>query len=145
MAHFAEIDENNNVLRVVVACSEEVNNYGGDQSEAAASRFAKTVNLSFNGVKWVQTSYNNSFRKRFAGIGMTYDPVNNVFIHEQPFASWTLDSEFEWQPPVARPLETELYKNTHWDEDNQRWLASSSDSPDDNFYWDPSSSKFVLI
>ena len=95
MAHFAELDENNKVLRVLVACNEEVNNYGGDQSETAASRFEKTVNLSFTGVKWVQTSYNGNFRQRFAGEGMTYDPVNDVFIEEQPFASWALDENFK--------------------------------------------------
>ena len=144
MAHFAEVDNNNKVLRVVVACNEEVNNYGGDQSEMAANRFAKTVNLSFNGIKWIQTSYNNSFRKRFAGIGMSYDSVNDVFIHEQPFASWTLDSEFEWQPPVARPSETDTYRNFRWDEDNQRWLANNVENSN-NYYWNPSSSEFVLI
>ena len=144
MAHFAELDENNKVLRVVVACNEEVNNYGGDQSEMAAKRFEKTAKLSFNGVKWVQTSYNNNFRKRFAGIDMSYDPVNNVFIHEQPFASWTLDSEFEWQPPVARPSETDTYRNLRWDEDNQRWLANNSENSN-NYYWDSSSSEFILI
>jgi hypothetical protein len=144
MAHFAELDGDNKVLRVLVACNEDVNNYGGDQSEMAANRFEKTVNLSFTGVKWVQTSYNGNFRQRFAGKGMTYDPVNDVFIHEQPFASWSLDSEFEWQPPVALPSETEIYKNLKWDEDNQRWLANSVENSN-SYYWDPSSAEFVLI
>jgi len=144
MAHFAELDENNKVLRVLVACNEEVNNYGGDQSETAASRFEKTVNLSFTGVKWVQTSYNGNFRQRFAGEGMTYDPVNDVFIEEQPFASWALDENFKWQPPVALPSETDVYKNLRWDEDNQRWLANSVENSN-SYYWDPSSAKFVLI
>tara|TARA_R110000803_G_scaffold118107_4_gene186553 strand:- start:1531 stop:1965 length:435 start_codon:yes stop_codon:yes gene_type:complete len=144
MAHFAELDGDNKVLRVLVACNEDVNNYGGDQSEMAANRFEKTVNLSFTGVKWIQTSYNDNFRQRFASTGMTYDPVNDVFIHEQPFASWSLDSEFEWQPPVALPSETEIYKNLKWDEDNQRWLANSVENSN-SYYWDPSSAEFVLI
>jgi hypothetical protein len=144
MAHFAELDGDNKVLRVLVACNEDVNNYGGDQSEMAANRFEKTVALSFTGVKWIQTSYNDNFRQRFASTGMTYDPVNDVFIHEQPFASWSLDSEFEWQPPVALPSETEIYKNLKWDEDNQRWLANSVENSN-SYYWDPSSAEFVLI
>ena len=71
MAHFAELDGDNKVLRVLVACNEDVNNYGGDQSEMAANRFEKTVALSFTGVKWIQTSYNDNFRQRFASTGMT--------------------------------------------------------------------------
>jgi|TARA_R100001460_G_scaffold4506_6_gene12722 hypothetical protein len=145
MAHFAELDADNKVLRVVVACDKDISDNGGDQEETAANHFGqKTVKLSFNGVKWVQTSYNDNFRKRFAGIGMYYDPVNDVFIHDQPFASWTLDSEFEWQPPVARPAETEVYRNISWDEDNQRWLANHADNS--NVYrWNPETSEFVLL
>ena len=69
MAHFAEIDENNIVLRVLVV---------DNSLEAEGADFlANTLGL---GGTWIQTSYNNNFRGRFAGIGMTYDPVNDVFV-----------------------------------------------------------------
>jgi hypothetical protein len=143
MAHFAEIDENNKVIRVLVGCNNDIAANGGEQSEEAANHFASVVGHSFNGVKYIQTSYNNNFRQRFAGVGMIYDVTNNVFVEEQPFASWTLDENYEWQPLVARPLETDTIKNTSWDEENQRWLASDVNGT--SYYWDSNTLEFVQI
>jgi hypothetical protein len=73
MAHFAEIDENNTVLRVLVV---------DNSLEAEGADFlANTLGL---GGTWIQTSYNGNFRGVFAGIGMTYDPVNDVFVTPEP-------------------------------------------------------------
>ena len=122
MAHFAEIDSDNKVLRVVVACNEDVNANGGDQSESAAEHFKTVAPLSILGVKWVQTSYNSNFRNTFAGIGSTYDEANDVFISPQPYPSWTLNN-FKWEPPVPKPEDDidnpVIYV---WDEDNQQWV-----------------------
>ena len=90
MAHFAELDSNNIVLRVVKACNQDIANNGGEQSEQAAENFKKVCPFSLNGVKWLQTSYNNNFRKQYAGIGHTFDSTKNKFIAPQPFASWSL-------------------------------------------------------
>ena len=133
MAHFAEVDSNNKVLRVVVACNEEVNNYGGDQSEMAANRFAKTVNLSFNGIKWIQTSYNNNFRKRFAAVDGYFidDSGEGYFTTAKQFSDWVLNTaDGAYYQPLAVPstltfaADSKTYKYTiEWDQSNTRWLA----------------------
>ena len=69
MAHFAELDKDNKVLRVVVGCNTDIANNGGEQSTQAATHFETVVPLSADGVKWMQTSYNNNFRKMYAGPG----------------------------------------------------------------------------
>jgi len=125
MAHFAEIDSNNKVIRVLVACNQDIANNGGEQSEQAAKAFEIVVPLSENGIKWVQTSYNNNFRKQFAGKDYTYDSVKNVFIKPRPFASWSLDSNNDWQAPISYPVTYTLstsYPDSYlWNEQNQTW------------------------
>ena len=92
MAHYAELDINNKVIRVLTACNQDIATHGGELSEEAANYFGTYTPFSENGVKWVQTSYNNNFRKQYAGIGYTFDFTKNKFITPQPFASWSLDS-----------------------------------------------------
>jgi hypothetical protein len=120
----------------------EVNSHGGDQSEEAALDFGNKIPFSSGGVKWIQTSYNNKFRKQYAGIGDYYDPVKNIFISKKPFNSWILDSNNDWQPPVAMPtihLDTsvvmgkdnnneDVYRpySAIWDENNLRWTSLNS-------------------
>lgn len=118
MAHFAELDENNVVLRVVVACNQDIANNGGELSEQAAEHFKNVVPLSINGIKWVQTSYNNNFRKKFAAINSTYDPIKDKFIDKQPYPSWYLNENDDWTAPVPRPEDNNKYL---WDEQNQSW------------------------
>jgi len=100
MSHFAKL--NNNIVTEVIVAEQDFINSGA-------------VGDSF---LWVQTSYNNNFRKQYAGIGYTYDKVNDVFILPQPFASWTLDASFDWQPPIAKPDDDKMYA---WNEDTQAW------------------------
>jgi len=125
MAHFAEIDSNNKVIRVLVACNQDIANNGGEQSEQAAKAFEKVVPLSENGVKWIQTSYNNNFRKQFAGKDYTYDSIKDVFIKPKPFASWLLDNNNDWKAPIEYP-KTYTLNPPHedlylWNEVNQQW------------------------
>ena len=147
MAHFAEIDSNNKVLRVVAACNQDIANNGGEQSEKAAEVFKNICPLSINGVKWVQTSYNNNFRKQYAGIGFTFDSEKNKFISPQPFASWSLDSNDDWQAPVLYPTVTTYGDNVRyfitWDETNLRWIGINKESSE--FYWVPSTSSWATI
>jgi len=124
MAHFAEIDSNNRVLRVLVADNADVDANGGDQSESAAEHFKTIAPLSAHGVKWVQTSYGSNFRNQYAGIGFTYDEANDVFIAPQPYPSWTLNN-FKWEPPVSKPeADPENPVIYIWDEDNLQWVGS---------------------
>ena len=145
MAHFAEIDSNNKVLRVVVACNQDIANNGGEQSEQAAEHFKTVCRLSENGVKWVQTSFNSNFRKQYAGINYTFDSIKNKFIASQPFASWSLDSNDDWQAPVAYPTVTTYGDNAgyliSWDEAGQRWIGK--DKQNNEFSWIPSSSSWI--
>ena len=99
MSHFAKIDRDNIVTEVIVAEQDFIN--------------SGKVGDSF---LWVQTSYNNNFRKQFAGIGHTYDKVNDVFIAPKPYPSWALDASFDWQPPIPCPDDDKMYS---WNEDTQ--------------------------
>jgi len=118
MAHFAELDENNKVLQVVVACNQDIANNGGELSEQAANHFATVCPLSINGIKWVQTSYNNNFRKKYARIGDTYDSIKDKFISSQPYPSWSLDNDDNWKAPIPYPEDEQKYV---WNETNQSW------------------------
>ena len=111
MAHFAEIDENNIVLRV---CAVD------DAHEDDGENWCK----DFWGGRWKQTSYNHRIRYNYAGIGYTYDAVNDAFIAPKTFPSWELDSNFRWQAPVEYPDDGNVYK---WDEDNRSWVKFETD------------------
>ena len=102
MSHFAEIDSNGIVQRVIVAEQDFIDS--GAVGDAA---------------NWIQTSYNNNIRKQFAGIGFTYDAAKDKFITPQPYASWSLDANDDWQAPVARPEDGKMYT---WDEDTTNWV-----------------------
>lgn len=145
MAHFAELDSNNKVLRVVVACNQDIANNGGEQSEQAAEHFKTICPFSKNGIKWVQTSYNNNFRKQFSGIGFFYDSIKDKFISQQPFASWSLDANDDWQAPVTYPTVTiygdNIPYNIYWNEDEQRWTGI--DNQNNEFIWLSNSSSWV--
>ena len=109
MSHWAELDENNTVLRVIVGSNE-------DQDEG----YTWIVNNL--GGTWVQTSYNSTIRKQFAGIGFTYDPTADVFIAPQPYPSWTLDGNHDWQAPTPMPTEGDWM----WDEEILVWVEAPS-------------------
>lgn len=92
MAHFAELDDQNTVLRVIVVHNNELLD-NGVESEAKGIAFCKTL---FGG-NWKQTSYNGNIRKNYAGIGFTYDPVRDAFIPPKPGDSWVLEeSTCQW-------------------------------------------------
>ena len=116
MAHFAQLDDNNKVLQVIVVANEELLASNGQESETKGIFFCQT--LFGSETKWVQTSYNGNIRKNYAGIGYTYDPIANHFYGPQPYASWTLNEDAQWEAPVAYPTDGELYT---WNEDNQEW------------------------
>jgi hypothetical protein len=107
MAHFAEIDENKIVLRVLVT-NNDFPNEGYDWL---------IENL---GGTWIKTSYNANIRKNFAGIGYTYDEGRDAFIPPKPYESWLLNEDTcQWEAPTAYPTDGKLYT---WDEDSQEWI-----------------------
>lgn len=116
MAHFAEIDQNNTVLRVVVVENKKILDSNGQESEQIGKEFL----YNLLGGNWVQTSYNGNFRGRYAGQGFTYSQELDMFIPPQPFSSWILDEQTgDWNPPIPYPNdEDNFYK---WNEETQNW------------------------
>jgi hypothetical protein len=74
------------------------------------------------GGTWKQTSYNGTIRKHYAGVGYAYNSVRDAFIPPQPYPSWTLDDNANWQPPVPMPIPTNLERYS-WNESTQTWDA----------------------
>ena len=107
MAHWAEIDDNNRVVRVLV----------GDNNDPAGDEGYQWLIDNFGG-RWIKTSYNGKIRKQYAGVGFTYDPDADVFVAPQPFPSWVLDESYDWQPPVAYPSDGLMYV---WNEESKNW------------------------
>ena len=139
MAHFAELDNNNVVLRVVVVGNDCVPSDEHVDGETWCINF-------FKGGTWKQTSYNSNFRKQYAGIGYTYDAAKNKFISPQPHASWALDANDDWQAPVTYPTDIgteESPKIISWDEAGQKWTATDREDPVNNFNWDASALAWV--
>ena len=113
MAYYAEIKDG--IVVRVLAVSNGVEVAGGEQS---CIEFCKSI---AGGDTWVKTSFNNNIRKQFAGIGDTYDAEKDKFIRPQPFASWALDSNDDWQPPVERPSDFAT-KSYSWNEADKKWI-----------------------
>ena len=115
MAHFAQLDENNTVTQVIVVANEELM-LDGTENETKGIMFCKS--LFGEDTRWVQTSYNGNKRKNYAGIGYTYDPINDYFFAPQPFPSWTLDADAKWQAPTPYPTDGKFYT---WNESTLSW------------------------
>lgn len=108
MAHFAEVDADNTVLRVLVVANE--------QEHRGQEFLADDLGLGGN---WIQTSYNDNFRGRFAGVGFKYYPELDAFAPPQPYPSWTLNEEtWDWEAPVPYPVGGKY----EWDEDTLTWM-----------------------
>jgi hypothetical protein len=109
MAHYAFLDQNNIVTEVIT---------GIDETELIDNLDTETWYGNFRGQTCKRTSYNNRIRKQYAGIGFKYDAEADVFIAPQPFASWSLDDNFNWQAPTPRPEGL----NWVWNEDTLSWI-----------------------
>ena len=105
MSHFAQINNEGIVQRVIVAELDFIN--------------SGAVGDAFN---WIQCSYNNNFRKQFPCLGYKWDHAHQVFVTPQPYASWTLDANMDWVPPVALPADADTV-SYGWDEAAQLWVA----------------------
>ena len=112
MAHYAFLN-GNRVTEVIV---------GVDENELINGQTPEEYYSTFRNQPCVRTSYNGNIRKQYAGIGYTYDAVNDVFICPQPYGSWTLDENFDWQPPTPMPADASETKWYAWFEPNRVWI-----------------------
>lgn len=109
MAHYAYINDKNVVVGVIV---------GKDENELIDGLDPEIYYAQGTPYIVKRTSYNNKIRKQYAGIGYSYDPVADVFITPQPYPSWILDENYDWQAPKPMPSEG-LWV---WDEEAQEWM-----------------------
>ncbi len=135
MAHFAKLGTNSKVIAVHVLNNSDMLNADNQEDESVGQQRLAQIH-GWPAELWIQTSYNTkggkhydangdlssdqskAFRGNYAGIGSTYDAENDVFYPPAPFASWALDSNWTWQPPIDYPGGPESYGNAYiWDED----------------------------
>lgn len=121
MAYFAELGENNIVLRVIAVANSDTLDENGNEVEAIGAAFCRNL----LGGTWKQTSYNANIRKNYAGIGFTFDSVRDAFIPPKPFNSWILnESTCLWDAPTPLPQDAgtgDPPKRYTWNEDNLTW------------------------
>ena len=108
MSHWAEVDNTNTVIRVLV----------GDNNDPAGDEGYQWLIDNLGGT-WIQTSYNSNIRGTYAGIGFTYNPDEDIFVTPQPYPSWIRSGSF-WNPPTPRPE-----GRWSWDESSLSWIEST--------------------
>jgi hypothetical protein len=119
MAHFAQLDENNVVLQVIVVSNDVCENLPFPESEPLGISFCQS--LYGTDTIWKQTSYNSSFRGNFAAIGYVYFAGTDVFATPKPYPSWSINSQTgQWEAPIPLPTVPEGYYAS-WDEIAQEW------------------------
>jgi hypothetical protein len=117
MAHFAELDNQGIVLRVIVVDNNKIEDENGNESELVGIQFCRS--LFGEETNWIQTSYNGNIRKNYAAIGDTYDISRDAFISPKPYDSWILNEETcVWEAPIPYPEDGNLYD---WNEDEIQW------------------------
>ena len=115
MAHFAELNDSNEVVRVIVVNDEDTTDADGNEKDAIGEAFCADL----LGGTWKRTSYNNNYRVRFAAAGDTFNADLDAFIAPSPYPSWVLnESTTEWEPPVGYPTEP----GKRWDEETTSWV-----------------------
>lgn len=119
MAHFAELNETNEIIRVLVVSNDDICDEQGNEQETVGIALAKKLTGSTN--TWIQVSYNGSFRRQYPkSPGYVYDPSLDVLIEPSPYPSWVLDENAYWQAPVPKPDDEEGFVFT-WNEETQTW------------------------
>lgn len=124
MAHFAQLDENNVVLNVLVVSNAVIDDLPYPESEPVGVAFLHE--LVGPDTIWKQTSYNSNFRVRYAGIGYTYDPVLDAFLTPKPYSDWVLDTQTTtWIPPIPYPTDGNTYV---WQQATHSWIKVNPDT-----------------
>ena len=157
MAHFAELESKTDptgftsdthlVVKQVTVVANDVSTAAGPlgendkhvDGETWCKNFFKKPDTNFK-----QTSYNNNFRKQYAGIGHVYNASKDKFLVPQPFASWALDGSDDWQAPVTYPAGDQSAYEISWDESNLRWVGKKL-SDNSNHRWDADNTQWVSL
>ena len=122
MAHFAELNSANEVLRVTVVENKDTADVNGVETEHIGQAHLEKV----LGGPWTQTSYNGNMRGNYAGKGYTYFVDQDLFMPPKPYNSWSMSTaDATWIAPSAMPTDGGMYS---WDEDNQTWIDISGSS-----------------
>ena len=126
MAHYAFLDENNVVTEVITGVDENTVQTDLDGTEVGGTSEAwEAFYGNFRGQVCKRTSYNNNYRKNYAGIGYTYDAARDAFISPKPYASWVLDEDTcQWQAPTPYPTDGKTY---YWSEDDLAWTETTDE------------------
>ena len=160
MAHFAELIEKTDptgftsdkhlVVERVTVVDNNISTAAGPLGENNEHVDGETWCKNFFGQDtiWKQTSYNHNFRKQYAGKGYVYDAAKNKFLKSQPFSSWSLNSDDNWEAPVTFPTIREYGDpakpyDISWDEAGQKWTAKDKEGPQNSFNWDASGLTWV--
>ena len=114
MAHYAFLDDSNIVTEVIV---------GIDETELIEGKSPEDWYGDFRGQKCVRTSYNGNIRYNYAGVGFTYDPIDDAFIAPQLYSSWILNSDKRWEAPLPYPQDDKKYS---WDEETGAWVEAAT-------------------
>ena len=153
MAHFAELkskvdptgftSDTHQIIERVVVVGNDIAAGGGTLGDNDMHVDGETwCSNFFKGGSWKQTSYNHNFRKQYCGKGFVYDSSKDKFLSPQPYQSWSLNGNDDWQAPVTFPTDT-TDKVVSWDEPNLRWTATDHSDPVNNFNWDASGLTWV--
>lgn len=113
MAHFAKLNENNNVLAVHVV-NNDVITINGVESEQVGIDFLTGLH---GHTLWKQTSYNANTRGKYAGIGDSYNAEENIFVTPKPYPSWIRSGSL-WNAPTPMPTDDKIYS---WNESKLKW------------------------
>lgn len=134
MAHFAEIDNNYQVIRVLKVDNLKCVDAEGNEHEEVGVEFLKS--LYGEKTNWVQTSYTEKKRRMFAGKGYIYLPEQDIFVPPSPWPSWTLNrSAGKWVAPSPEPEHNEERESTRWSEDEQKWYVEEDTALADIEAW----------
>jgi len=122
MAYFAKLNNTNIVIEVHCVANNELLDENGNEIEQKGIDFLTAWSGGYT--NWKQTSYNGTIRKNYAGVGYTYQADIDAFVPPKPYASWTLDANAQWQPPVAMPTDGKMYS---WNEETQTWVEVTTE------------------
>ena len=113
MAHFAKLNDDNEVIAVIVVSNRKILDANGDESEQIGIDFCRRISGHQN---WKQTSYGGNFRTRYAALGCVYDAARDAFLPRHRFPSWVLNAKYEYEAPIPRPADEGPDNRYKWNE-----------------------------
>lgn len=128
MAHFAELNENNEVIYVAYMDNEIITDENGNEVEQLGINHLHQHHGTDR--RWVRTSYSGSFRGKYAGLGDIYREDLDIFISPSPYPSWILnETTGGWESPVPQPEGNYYWDEQEYEVNNNGWILSSNEGP----------------